>query len=185
MTNTNGLTDTERDRIRELHTQGVPCNAIARQMGRSPSTVSRTAKAMGLDWDASRTAAATERKQASNRDRRAGAIRRMYDQADKLLDRLDQPTYKLVGMDKDGYARTNVIDQDAVPAADVRALHASAVNLLNTAARLELVDAGHTGQGEARGILGALQDTLAAAYGSLSAANTHVPDGDDLDDVGA
>ena len=180
----NPLTPTERERIRELHTAGQACNAIARELGRSPSTVSRAAKAMGLTWDATSTAAATERKQASNRDRRAASIGRLYDQADRLLDRLDKPTYKLVGMDKDGYARTNVIDQDAIPAADVRALHASAVNLLNTAARLEAVDAGHTNAGEARGILGALDDALQAAYGSLAASRTHVPD-PDTEDLGA
>ena len=183
MTTAKPLSDAERARIREQHAAGTSCNAIARELGRSPSTVSRAAVAMGLTWDAERTAAATQRKQASNRERRADTIRRLYDRADRILDRLEAKQYKLVGMDKDGYARTNHVDADAIPAADERALSATVVNLLSGAARLEAVDAGHTNAGEAQGILGALADSLQVAYGSLSAARTHVPDGEDPEDL--
>lgn len=168
MSKANALTDADRERIAQLHQAGQSAGYIARDLGRARSTVTRAAKAMGLTWDAAQTAAATEVKQASNRERRAAAVQRLYTRAERILDRLDADTFKLIGLDKYGNARTNHIDADAIPGAEERALAGMAVNLLTAAARLEAVDAATTQGSEAKGILGALGDALQGAYGQLA-----------------
>ncbi len=55
-----GTFDTKRARARELYDLGLSCNQIAKQLGCSPSTVSRWAKSEGLSFDRSKTAAAVE-----------------------------------------------------------------------------------------------------------------------------
>lgn len=180
MANTrNSLTPQERDQIKAHHEAGTGCNAIAKAMGRAPSTIAKAAKDMGLAWDSSRTAHATEAKQAGNQARRAALVSRLYDRCDRIMDRLDSPTFKLVGMDKDGYARTNVVDQDAIPGAEERALFGMVVNGLVAAARLEQVDAGAVNSTEAKGILGNLSEALHSAYAQL--AHTDTPTAADVE----
>lgn len=162
----------EHERVRQLHAEGSSLSAIARELGRSPSTISRWAKAQGLSWDAAQTAQATHVKQTSNRDRRAQTIGRLYDRAAVILDRLEAKQFKVVGFDRNGRAKVTHIDSDAIPGNEERALSGMAVNLLVAAARLEAVDAGHANTAEAKGILGGLQDALAAAYGSLAHTRT-------------
>jgi DNA-binding CsgD family transcriptional regulator len=178
-----GLTDAELDRIKAGHAAGKSCNAIARDLERSPSTVSKYARELGLTWATERTAAATEAKQAGNRERRAALVARLYGRAERIMDRLEAPQFKLIGMTKEGSAITNHIDADAIPGAEERALSGMVVNTLVAAARLEAVDAAHTGQGEARGILGALDQALQSAYGQLAHTSTPTADAtrDDLE----
>lgn len=163
-----GITDDERQAIRDGHAAGKSCNEIARELERSASTVSRAARELGLSWDTSRSAAATEAKQASNRARRARLVARMYDRADAIMDRLEADQFKLVGVSKDGLAHTNLIDSDAIPGAEERALFGMVVNALNGAARLEAVDAADAGATEGKGILGRLDEALQATYAQLS-----------------
>lgn len=167
-----GLTPDEVDRIKAGHAAGKSCNAIARELGRSPSTVSKHADRLGLSWADKQPRAATIAKQASNRDRRATLVARLYTRAERILDRLEADRFKLVGMDKDGYARTNTIDADAIPGAEERALTGMVVNALVAAARLEAIDAAHTGAGDARGLFAAFEPGLQAAYGQLAHTNT-------------
>ncbi|MGW1678517.1 helix-turn-helix domain-containing protein [Saccharopolyspora sp. NPDC002376] len=47
------ITDADRERVRELHTQGKTRNHIASEIGRSPSTVSKIARELGLSFDRS------------------------------------------------------------------------------------------------------------------------------------
>ena len=175
------LTDDERATIKAMHAEGAGCSAIARHLERSPSTVSRAAKAMGLEWDTAQTEAATAVKQASNRERRARLVRRLYDRADFIMDRLDAEQFKLVGMDKEGNAHTNLVERDAIPGTEERALFGMVINGLNAAARLEAVDSASTNATEAKGILGDLGDALSAAYGQLAHAGS-TPTADALED---
>lgn len=170
-----GLTPSEHRLIRERHEAGDSCNAIARTLGRSASTVSRYAREAGLVWDASRTAPATEAKQASNRERRANLVHRLYNRADTILDRLEADQFKYVG-ESWGKAVVTEIPRDAIPGAEERALTGMVVNTLVAAARLEQVDAGQDGNTEAKGILGALTDSLHAAYGQLAHTSTATAD---------
>lgn len=165
------LTDEDRQLIRDRHAAGHSCSAIARELGRATSTVSRVGRELGLSWAGStQTEAATRVKQASNRERRAAAVARLYDRAERIMDRLEADRFKVVGFDKYGNAVVTQIAADAIPGTEERALSGMAINALVAAARLEAVDATDSQVGEARGILGNLQDALGAAYAQLAHA---------------
>jgi hypothetical protein len=53
------VTAGELDKLRRLHTEGLNCRQIARELGRAPVTVSRHAAAMGITFDRSKTKEAT------------------------------------------------------------------------------------------------------------------------------
>lgn len=54
------ITEEVRARILELARGGMSCNGIAREVGVSPSTVSRAAKKAGVSFDRAQTAKAVE-----------------------------------------------------------------------------------------------------------------------------
>lgn len=74
------ITDRDREQVRRLHAAGKSRNAIAREIKRSASTVSKIAEALGLTFaGGARVAAATEA-------RRADAAARRELLADEALD---------------------------------------------------------------------------------------------------
>lgn len=74
------VTVADRDQVRRLHAEGKSRNTIAREMGRSASTVSKIARELGLAFSGgARVAAATEA-------RRADAAARREQLADDSLD---------------------------------------------------------------------------------------------------
>lgn len=164
------VTEDERQRMRDMHAAGQSLTAISKALGRSKATVGKHCAAMGLQFDTSRTAPATEVKVASNRERRARSISRLYDRVDKIMDRLEADQFKAVGFSREGYAVVTPIDADAIPATDERALLGMAVNALNGAARLEAVDVSHNDRSEAKGMLGALMAGFQQSYAQLSHA---------------
>lgn len=85
------ITDADRDRVRELHAQGLTRNAIAREIGRAQSTVSAIAKDLGLDFDRSRTEAGTKARQADATARRAQLALDLLADAERLRARLWEP----------------------------------------------------------------------------------------------
>lgn len=79
----------DSERARELHGEGLSCNAIARELGCAASTVSRWAKAEGLSFDRSKTAAAVA---AHTVDLAAGRVRlaeKMLAASEAMLDDID------------------------------------------------------------------------------------------------
>lgn len=82
------LTDDERQRIRELHAAGRGCNQIARDLGRSPAIVSKTARELGLSFDRSTTVAATEAKKADASALRAALMLDYLEDARRLRGQL-------------------------------------------------------------------------------------------------
>ena len=50
----------ETDTLRALHADGLSLNAIAKRMARSKDVISRRAADIGLNWDRTRTAVATQ-----------------------------------------------------------------------------------------------------------------------------
>jgi helix-turn-helix protein len=159
------ITDADRERVRELHAQGKTRNDIAKTIGRSPSTVSKIARALGLSFDRTKTAAATAAKQQDNRARRADLVGRLYGRSEAILDRVEAPTYTFTAPTVHGI-ETKVLDH--VPAPDEKALAASVSSHLTSAAKLEAVDADR-GTEAAKSMLGG----LAAAFG------LHTPAGDE------
>jgi hypothetical protein len=85
------VSDAEREQIRALHARGQSCNAIARELGRSPSTVTRQCQAMGLSFDRSALRQATAAVVADSAARRAQTSRRFLEKANEILDQMDGP----------------------------------------------------------------------------------------------
>lgn len=81
----------ERARIVELIQAGGSRNGVAREVGRSPSTVSGIAEAAGLSFDRSEVEAATKARQADNRDKRANLQALLLDDALRLREQLWEP----------------------------------------------------------------------------------------------
>lgn len=164
------MTETELEQVRKDHAAGKSLTQTARDLGRAVSTVRTAGMRMGLSWSAgnARTAAASEARQRTNRERRQALVHRLYGRAERIMDRLEAEQFKLTATDTYGNAKVNSIPADAIPGHEERALFGMAINAVAAAAKLEAVDAAGTGVAEAKGILGNLSDALQAAYGQLA-----------------
>lgn len=85
--------DTDRRKVAELHAQGLSCAAIAREIGRARSTVSKIAAAAGLPFDRAQTRSATRAKVADAKARRAQLASDLLDDAQYLREKLRGPCY--------------------------------------------------------------------------------------------
>jgi hypothetical protein len=103
------VTDAERERIRELHAQGVSAKKIADQIGRPQSTVSRTAAQMGISFDRSKMAAAHAARRADAEERRRNLAEQLLDDAEKLRGRMWGEFRQVQYVGKDGDRREDVL----------------------------------------------------------------------------
>lgn len=85
------VTATEQDRIRQMVARGMSCNAIARELGRGPATISRQARKLGLSFDRASTATATEARVIDLAARRARAAEAQADIAERLQGQVFAP----------------------------------------------------------------------------------------------
>ncbi len=138
-----GRTFDDGARARKLHAAGKSCNAIARELGVSPSTISGWAKREGLSFARSKTAAAVAAQRIDRAAVRADIIDRMYIRSQKILTRLeaDSFTYRMPTQ----YG-SEIVTDDAAPPGDEKNLAAAIGIYLDKATRLELVDAGDGSQ---------------------------------------
>lgn len=90
-------------RAQELFEQGYGCNAIARELGVGPASVSRWAKDAGLKFDRSQTALAVRAHVIDMAEARLLLAQKMVVAASDLLDQLDGPylVYAFGGRDND------------------------------------------------------------------------------------
>ena len=161
MPHRNPVTDTDRQRILQLHAEGVSRNDIHRQTGRALGTVSRVVAAAGLSFErAPEIAAATEAKRVDNAAKRAEAIGRLYAASGRLFDRLEAAEFTTVGYSREGNAIRTELGRDEAPPADVRHLSATAVNMLQAAARLEEIDKTGRGAEVGKSIVAGFFDAL-------------------------
>ncbi|MEJ6490718.1 helix-turn-helix domain-containing protein [Leucobacter sp. USCH14] len=78
-----------RARVADLHAQGLSRNAIAREIGCSPSTVSKHSKLLGLSFDRTATAAAVAAQTVDLASRRAALVDRMMKLAEDTLSEIE------------------------------------------------------------------------------------------------
>lgn len=145
--------------LRRLHAEGKGRNEIATLMKRSPRTVSVYAEQLGLAFDRTATAVATEAKKVDAKARRAQIVQRLYGRTERLLDQLE-------GADRGGFKFTtstvNGIETeslDHVPGQEEKALSGAITQYMNQAVRLEQLD-GDPGVEAARSMLGSLAEGL-------------------------
>lgn len=158
------LTDDERQQIRDLHTAGHGCNAIARQLGRDRSTISRAASDMGITFDRKQTRAATQARADDNAAKRAELETLYLTEAKQLLAELRQPTivYNFGGRDNT-YNEAEHPEPDA--GAKLKLMQASGA-AMDRALKIAALDSD-SGAEDGRGMLGALAAGLQAAYEQL------------------
>lgn len=83
------LSDDERQRIIDLCGQGLSCNQIAAQTGRSSDTVSRIAATIGHRFGQQNAARAREVASGYGAERRAATMAKFHQRADELLDAME------------------------------------------------------------------------------------------------
>lgn len=102
------LTPDERQAIIDLLPTGKSCQQIAREVGRSPDTVSRIAKTEGHVFGHPNLARAHEARRAYGAERRAQRLVVLADRIDRILERMAEPhtAYNFGGKDNDYNERT-------------------------------------------------------------------------------
>jgi len=157
------VTDAERDQVRAMHADGASRNAIARALGRSPSTITAIADELGLSFNRERTAAATAAKQADNRARRAQLAAALLDDVERLRAQLFAPTTVYAFGGRDNVYREHKVDRP--PPREQRDIVLAITNLIASHLRLVEYDRD-TGADPVTGMLGALLADLQARHGT-------------------
>ncbi|MFF2852678.1 hypothetical protein ACFVT5_41255 [Streptomyces sp. NPDC058001] len=155
-----GLMSQDRwDELRELHAQGKGRNAISREMGITNSVVSRTAAHLGLEFDRSKIAAATEARLADLAERRSLLAEDLIDDAEKLRAQMWEPTTVYAFGGKDNEYNEHVFDE--APAADKRALMGTAGMAIDRSLKLAPAEES-SGLDAAKSMLSGLGEALSA-----------------------
>ncbi|WP_219825167.1 helix-turn-helix domain-containing protein [Streptomyces roseicoloratus] len=158
------VTDEERAEIRRLHAEGHGRNEISRRVGRSARTISAQADQMGLTFDRTATAAATEAKVIDARARRARIMEQLYDVIEADLAYLKKPdTYDLVEVSA---GKAVHFATERLPAQDRRALITGISTAITATSRLEALE-GDPGVAGATSLLLNLSDAFRQAAGPV------------------
>lgn len=155
----NPVTEEEREKIRAMHSAGVSRNEIARRLGRSHRTITIHANAMGLRFDRSATAVATEVMSMDAKALRVRNIQRLHQRIAKVLDRLDEAEdggYKFTATTINGIETQRL---DHVPGIEEKAMAGALTQYFNQVVKLEALD-GDPSLDAARSMLGALAEGI-------------------------
>jgi hypothetical protein len=161
----------ERAQVRRLHGEGWSRNAIARELDRSLSVITRIARGEGLAFDREATKAATAAAVADNKAVRALLSRRFLQEAERVLDRLNGPylVYAFGGKDND----YNDHELKIPPAGEVRNLMTAAAVAFDKHMAADRHDADSGAEG-ARSVLGALALGIGIAAAQIDGSVTPV-----------
>ncbi|WP_408895928.1 helix-turn-helix domain-containing protein [Nocardioides sp. R1-1] len=165
------ITEEELDEIRALHAEGKSCRQIAHEIGRSFSSVSRHCRDMGLKFDTSRVAEATEVRVTANRARRAELETRLLDEAANLLDQLHEPHLIFNWSKENDYAEQELDEPDV--AAKATLVRAAGV-AIDKAIKLSETDKATAEASAGKSMVGAL-------FGMFAATVPDDPDAEDDD----
>lgn len=155
------------DEARELFDQGLGCNAIARELGVAPATISAWAKRENLSFDRAQVAAANDARVVDGRARRLGLIERGYRRAETLYARLEAPTFKTLVRTEVGVEKARELD--FVPPQNERDLAHAISTHLAAAARLEALN-GDASTDDAKSMLAQLGRALGIVRDSTDGA---------------
>ena len=153
------MSDETRLRLCELAEAGMSVRQIAEELNVAPSTVTRNAKAMGVQFDRAATERATAARVADAHARRAEMAVRLLELTNVELDRLSRPhrVYAFVGGPKPRYME-HVLPQPDPPARLTMAR--TAATLLDRHMRLAAMQSDSSTD-QAKSMLGQLQADLA------------------------
>jgi hypothetical protein len=157
-----------RARVAALHAEGKGRNAIAAELGLGNSTVTRIAKALGLDFSRAQTAVAVQARSTNLADMRLRLAQKMADVADEQLDRAGRP-YRVYAF---GGAE-NVFNEEILeepPAEVVRTMVATAAMAFDKVTKY--LEKDTSGVETAHSLL----DTLAAGFAAAAATYESPPE---------
>lgn len=157
------------DELRELHTEGLGRNVIARRMKIAPAVVSRTAEHLGLSFDRSKIQAAADARRADLEERRSLLASRLLDIAEDSLERIyDETTvYSFGGKDNDYNEHTF----DEAPVAERVKLMTAAAIAVDKSLKLVPPMTSSSGADDAKSMLG----KLALGIAELAAQDDETP----------
>jgi hypothetical protein len=161
------VTDSERTRVRELHEQGLSRNAIAKEIGRPWSTVTKIAKELGLAFDREATRKAVAARVIDAKARRAELSALLLDDAHRLRERLWEESKQIASSP----LGPEVITLELPPARDTKDFMAAVSGAVRSHAELEKLDTD-SGAEAAKGMLGALAEGLQAAADHISGTSS-------------
>lgn len=155
------ITDKERAAVRRLHAEGKTRNEIARELKRSPSTVSKLAREQELTFDrAAEVAVATEVRRADLADRRARLALDLQADAEKLREQLWQPCTVGEFAGKDGDWHEAHLDRPRF--GDQRQIISATATAIQQSLRLAPAEGGTDGDA-VKSMLGTLGEALTRA----------------------
>lgn len=154
-----GTFDSKRAKARELYDEGYSCNAIARELDCSPSTISRWAQGEALSFDRSQTAMAVRAHTIDMAEDRLLLAKMMVVNAQDALGMLDRPFEVHSFGGKDGDFHSHVLHEAPIEARrNAQAIAAIAFDKLT-----RVVEKSNAGLEEALGTLDMVANTLEAA----------------------
>lgn len=105
------LTDEEKDRIRELHAQGMSRNAIARDIGRALATITNFCQREGLSFDRTNQEAAARARVVDAKTRRAELADQLLEDAQRLRGQIWSRHRVVQYVGRDGIRAEDVLDE--------------------------------------------------------------------------
>jgi hypothetical protein len=151
----------DRAAVRRLHKQGKTRNDIARAIKRSPSTVTKIAKELGLTFErGAEVVAATEARRIDLAARRVALAEQLHQDAEKLRTQLWEPcVHGAFGGKENVWSQVNL---DRPLFADQRNILAATGTAIQQSLKLQPAE-GREGTDEVRSMLGTLGEVLTQA----------------------
>jgi hypothetical protein len=151
----------DRAAVRRLHKQGKTRNDIARAIKRSPSTVTKIAKELGLTFErGAEVVAATEARRIDLAARRVALAEQLHQDAEKLRTQLWEPcVHGAFGGKENVWSQ---VDLDRPLFADQRNILAATGTAIQQSLKLQPAE-GREGTDEVRSMLGTLGEVLKQA----------------------
>jgi hypothetical protein len=151
----------DRAAVKRLHRQGKSRNDIARAIKRSPSTVTKIAKELGLTFErGAEVVAATEARRIDLAARRVALAEALHEDAERLRTQLWAPcVHGAFGGKENVWSQ---VDLDRPLFADQRNILAATGTAIQQSLKLQPAE-GREGSDEVRSMLGALGEALTQA----------------------
>ncbi|MGW1770651.1 helix-turn-helix domain-containing protein [Streptomyces sp. NPDC002104] len=156
------ITDADRDQVRRLHAEGKTRNQIAREIGRSGSTVTKIAREFDLSFERGpEVVAATEARRIDLAARRQQLAETLHQDAERLRAQLWEPTVIGAFGGKDNVWSEQPLDRPTF--SDQRQILAATSIALDKSLKLAPAEGGE-GTDDVRSMLGTLGAALADAF---------------------
>ncbi len=156
------ITEADRDAVRRLHAEGKTRNQIAREIGRSGSTVSKIARSLDLSFERGpEVVAATEARRVDLAERRQQLAEALHEDAERLRAQLWAPCVVGAFGGRDNVWSEQALDKPTF--SDQRQILAATSIALDKSLKLAPAEGGE-GADDVRSMLGSLGAALADAF---------------------